>query len=212
MKAGKLFLAAALALTMGASASAQDIWEFGVKGGIALNMMPGTTVTAYDKFQANFGFQGGVYTCVYLSDMLMGQVELVYSRKGVSTVNHAGQVAFGGSTLNYSRNIHYLQLPVMIGFHSFFEDRIKLMIGPELNVCLGNEIKANYDDPAFDNDNYKVNTFNLGLGLQATYYVIDALGVDFKFDFGLTRTFAAETGDKGHNAAVQLGLCYRFGY
>jgi len=212
MKLKKLFLATALALCLGAGASAQEEWEFGIKGGIALNMMPGTTVTAFDKYQANFGFQGGVYTCFYLSDLLMGQVELLYSRKGVSTVNHAGEVAFGGGTLKYSRNIHYLQLPVMIGFHSFFEDRIRLMIGPELNVCLGNKIKANYHDPAFDNDKYKVNTFNLGLGLQATYFVTDALGVDFKFDFGLTRTFVASTGDKGHNTAVQLGLCYRFGY
>lgn len=212
MKAKRFIIIVALALSFGTGAYAQKVWEIGVKAGIALNMMPMTTVTAYDKFKANFGFQGGIYTCFYMSDVIMGQVEFNYTRKGVTTVNHAGEVAFDGSTLNYTRNIHYLQLPVLVGFHSLFEDRIKLLIGPELNYCVGSEIKANYYDPAFDNDDYKENPFNLGLALQATYYVIDALGIDFKFDFGLTRTFVASTGDKGHNAALQLGLCYRFGY
>ncbi|MCQ2182894.1 MAG: PorT family protein [Bacteroidales bacterium] len=212
MKVKRTFLALALALSMGAGASAQEIWEFGIKGGIALNMMPMTTVTPYDKYQPNFGFQGGAFACAYLSDSVMGQVELLYSRKGVSTINHAGEVAFGGGTLNYTRNIHYLQIPVLIGFHSMGNDRMKVMIGPEFNICLGNEIRANYFDPAFDNADYEVNKFNLGLGLQVTYFFIDALGMDFKVDYGLTKTFKSSTGDKGHNAAIQLGLCYRFGY
>jgi len=213
MSLKKVLFATTLALAMGAGvASAQEEWEFGVKGGFALNMMPHTTVTAFDQFKANIGFQGGVYGAVYLSDLLIGQVELLYSRKGVSTINHAGETAFGGAALKYARNIHYIQVPVLIGFHSFLDDRLKVMLGPELNVCVGNDIVANYDDPAFMNDDYELCPVNLGFGLQSTYYLTESLGIDLKFDFGVTRTFKKETDDKGHNTAVQLGLSYRFGY
>ena len=211
MKAGKFISVVALALFMGVSASAQGEWEFGVKGGVALNMMPMTTLDPYDKFKANFGFQGGAYANVYLSDFLMGQVELLYSRKGVSTINHAGQVAFDGAALEYERDIHYLQLPVLIGFHSLMDDRLRLLIGPELNVYLGDTIKANYVS-IFESENYQVNPFNLGISAQSTYFITDSLGIDLKFDYGLTRTFKSSTNDKGHNFGVQLGLSYRFGY
>lgn len=211
MKARKLILAAALALSMGAGASAQDEWEFGVKGGIALNMMPGTTIDAGDRYQANFGFQGGAYAAFYISDMWIAQLEILYSRKGVSTINHAGEELLGGSALTFTRNIHYLQMPLLFGFHSLFNDKVKLMIGPELGVYLGNEVISNYVSP-YSLDDYECNPLNLGLGLQATYYVIDCLGIDLKFDFGLTRTFKDSTADRGHNSAVQLGVSYRFGY
>ena len=211
MKVAKFISVVALALFMGVSASAQSDWDFGVKGGVALNMMPLTSLDPYDRFQANFGFQGGAYACVYLSDDLIGQVELLYSRKGVSTTNNAGKVAFDGAVLTYERDIHYLQLPVLIGFTSLLDDKLRLMLGPELNVYLGDTIKANYVS-IFESENYQVNPLNLGLCLQSTYFITDSLGFDLKFDFGLTRTFKASTNDRGHNLGVQVGLNYRFGY
>lgn len=210
MKIHKYILTAVLALCLGAGASAQDQWEFGIKGGIALNFMPGTTVDMYDQMKTNVGFQGGAYGAFYVSDMLIAQVELLYARKGVTTVNHAGQVAFDGSELKYSRNISYFQLPVMFGFHSLLNDKIKVMLGPELGVYLGDNINANYHS-VYELEEYKCNPLELGLGLQATYYIIDCLGFDVKFDFGLTRVFKSNTGDRGHNAGVQFGLSYRFG-
>ena len=211
MKAGKFISVVALALFMSVSASAQSEWEFGVKGGVALNMMPMTTLDPYDQFKENFGFQGGGYACVWLSDFLMGQVELQYSRKGISTINHSGQVAYDGPEFKYERNIHYLQLPVLIGFYSLFDDKLRLMMGPELNVCLGNTIKANYIT-IFESENYEVSPFNLGLAAQSTFFITDSLGLDVKFDYGLTRTFKASTNDRGHNLGLQFGLSYRFGY
>ena len=197
---------------MGVSASAQsECWSFGVKGGVALNMMPLTTLDPYDKFKANFGFQGGAYANIYLSDSLMGQVELLYSRKGVSTINHAGQIDSDGIALTYERDIHYLQIPVLIGFHALIDNKLILLVGPELNVYLGDTITANYVS-IFENENYQVNPLNLGISAQSTYFFTDALGFDLKFDFGLTRTFKDYTNDRGHNFAVQIGLSYRFGY
>ena len=196
---------------MSAGASAQSEWEFGIKGGVALNMMPKTTLDPYDQFKANFGFQGGAYTCVYLSDFLMGQLELQYSRKGISTVNYGERGSSGKTTFEYKRNIHYLQLPVLFGFYSLVDDKLRLMLGPEFNVYLGDTVKANYVS-IFESEDYQVSPFNLGLAAQATFFLTEFLGLDVKFDYGLTRTFKASTNDRGHNFAVQMGLSYRFGY
>ena len=204
MKIKRLFVAAALALALSAGANAQDDWEFGVKGGVALNFMPCTTVNPGDQVTANVGFQGGAFATCYLTDSFVGQIELLYSRKGVGTINNT---ILKDPDL-FSHNIHYLQIPVLFGVTSLADDRMKVLVGPELNMCLGHKVIGNHLNP-FINEPCQ---FNLGLGVQSTFFLTDALGIDLKFDFGLTRTFKEETKDKGHNAAIQLGLSYRFGY
>jgi len=208
MKTSKIILAALLGLTLSLNASAQNsIWEFGVKGGVALNLMPQTTVTAFDKVLPNFGFQAGGYVNLSATEMLAIQAEVLYSRKGVTTVNHE----MGASDLKYSRYIHYIQIPLLIGFQGVGNGQLRVLLGPEFGACVGSRIKANYYDPAFESDGYKVNPFNLALALQGTYFITDSLGIDLKLEMGLTRTFVKSTEDKGRNASVQLGVSYRFG-
>jgi len=209
MKIRKTLVATLMALIMGASASAQDMLDFGLKGGIALNMMPWTTAIPYDEFQPNIGFQAGGFGSFYLSDNILGQIELLYSRKGVRTVNHSTEIA-GLDKMTYTRNINYIQIPVLIGWYSLFDNKLELMTGPELGICLGSKIKANYDDPVAEA--LDLNTFNLAWALQSTYFILDSLGVDVKLEYGITKTFRPEANDRGHNAAFQLGICYRFGY
>ncbi len=217
MKVKQITLASVFIFLLSAvSVYAQDNWDFGVKGGIALNMMPHTTLDVKDEYKANFGFQGGAFVNVALSDMILAQVEVLYSRKGVTTTNHFGEDVFGGSALTYTRNIHYLQFPVLVGFHSLLDNKLSLLLGPELGVYLGDRIKTNYDSPSYNTN--KCNPFNLGLGLQAAYYITDNLGIELKFDLGLTHTFKKQPegsvipDDKGRNSAVQMNICYRFGY
>lgn len=207
----KTIITIAAALVVSASAFAQANWEFGLKGGIALNNMPRTTVShQYEKVVANIGFQGGVYAALDLSDLMVGQLEVLYSRKGVSTIDHTVEL-IGGTANKYSRNIHYLQIPVLFG-PSLAGGRLRVLVGPELGIYLGNEIKANYWDPVFDNDYYGINPLNFAIGLQATYFIIENLGIELKGDFGVTNTFKKATEDKGKNMAVQLGICYRFNF
>ena len=210
MKIYKYLLSAVLGLALCASVSAQTPFDLGLKGGIALNMMPGTSAILYDEFIPNIGFQGGAFSTFYLSDDLVGQVEVIYARKGVSTVNHTPEMA-GLSKDTYSRNIHYLQVPLLIGLDGLADGNFRIMTGPEAGILLGSHIRTN-TSTIFDDEDFGLNDFNLAWALQTTYFVTDALGIDFKLEYALTRTFIKETRDAGHNAAVQIGLSYRFGY
>lgn len=214
MKVYKYLLSAVLGLLLCASVSAQTSYDFGVKGGFSVNMMPGTTALPYDEFEPNIGFQGGLFSTFYLSDNIISQVELIYARKGVRTVNHTPE-AIGGSKDIYARHIHYLQLPLLIGWDSLGGTSLRVVTGPELGYCLGNHIRTNYGDKKethFEDEDFMLNRFNLAWAAQATYFINAALGIDVKFDYGITRTFKESTGDKGRNAGLQVGICYRFGY
>lgn len=202
----KLFALVSGLLLLAAAASAQDL-NFGVKGGVAANWMPGTVIDGFDRPLTNVGFYGGVTAALDFSGSFYPQVEVLYARKGVSTNNDL----LG----RYSRNISYIQVPVLAGFKAV-DDRMRLLVGPEFGFCVGEKIKYGnqYDfDPASIG---KAAPFNFAIAIQATYFILDGLGFDIKFDYALTRTLKEAksiTGvvDKGRNMSLQLGLCYVFG-
>lgn len=172
----------------------------GAKAGVAGNWIPGTNILPDDDVLPNFGFYGGATLTFELSDFSAVQTELLYARKGILTK---------GETFRnkYVRDIHYLELPVLYSMR-VADDRYRVMIGPEFGYALGTDVKnlSGKKDPASAD---ALKRFNLGAVLQTTYFVTDNLGVDVKFDCGLTKTFSA--GDGGHNASVMVGLSYCFG-
>lgn len=211
MKPVKFIITAALALLLGVGASAQENTVFGLKAGAQGNWIPGTFIDANDRVIPNFGFYGGAFVMRSFSDFLFGQVEVLYSRKGVTTKK---EVLPTEVSTKYTRTIHYIQVPVLFGM-KFAYDRLYLMIGPELGYSLGTQVRDGsvIPDPSSMG---KINPFYLWLDLQSTFWLTDALGIDLKADFGLTRVFkdakVGEVADRGRNLSIQLGLSYRFGY
>lgn len=205
MKAKALFTTA-LALLLGASAFGQD-FHFGVKGGVAGNWMPRTNLNIDDKAVVNVGFYGGVTGTYFISESAFLQAEALYTRKGISTKSEY--------TGKYSRNISYIQVPLFFGIALGSDSDFRLMAGPEFAFALGNQIRQDAALNPAGGDKYEPKPFNFGLGIQATYFITDGLGIDLRFDWGLTQTLqkkvdtAAE--DNGRNLSVMLGVCYQFG-
>lgn len=202
MKAEKIILTIALALFAGAGAFAQDGIGLGLKAGVAGNWIPGTYVDVGDDVLPNFGFYGGVYGFAEFSDTMFGQVELLYSRKGIYTKSPL----LG----KYTRNLSYIQLPLLVGF-KLHDDAVNIAFGPAFAYCVGNTVKAQTLNPSSASD---VAPFNLSAIVQARYAITESFGVDLRFDVGLTRTFKSESAshpDKGHNSSIQLGVSYMFG-
>lgn len=184
-----------------ASAFAQSEFYVGLKGGIAGNWMPHTTIMPDDKVLPNFGFYGGATFTYDITEFISAQTELLYSRKGVTT---RGQV--NGN--KYVRNIHYALMPIYFSMR-LSDDRCRVMIGPQFGYAIGDKIKSeSFIEPAAASE---LNRFNLALAIQATYFVTDELGVDVKVEQAFTKTFKDST-DKGRNACVMFGICYRFGW
>jgi len=207
MNVKKLLLAAIVALSFGVSVSAQDFVDFGIKAGASLNMMPWTTLDVGDRATANFGFYGGAYVAVNVSDYFFLQADVMYARKGVSTISNIQG--------NYSRNISYLQIPVYVGWNITGYGNWLLMTGPGLGIYLGDCVKYVSPGAHPSSVNNEPQPFNLFWALQGNYAITESLLVELRADIGLTRTFKPGgllTDDKGRNASISLGLCYRFGY
>ena len=207
MKAGKTIIASIAALLLAAGANAQE-FHFGIKGGVAANWMPGTSITfisglpvASDRVLTNVGFYGGIVGNVEFNGSFFPQIELLYTRKGITTNNDV----FG----KYVRNISYIQMPVLAGF-KMADDRLRIMIGPEVALCVGEKIKYGNEFEIDPSSNGPSQKFNLAAAFQITYLIAGGFGVDAKFDYGITRTLQDEK-DNGRNMSVQLGFCYLFG-
>lgn len=209
MKIGKIILTAALALLTGASVSAQDFIDYGVKAGLALNMMPNTTANKLDEFVPNIGFNAGAFATYYISGNFLAQAELLYARRGVSTVNNSKLLE---TPERFSRNIHYAQLPLLFGYAGFSDGNFRLFTGPEFGFLLGNTVSSNYSDITFDDSEYLLQKFNFSWVLQASYFLSDAVAIDAKVDQAISKTFKPETHDEGTNFSVTVGISYRFGY
>ena len=201
----KLSVIAALSLLMGTVAFGQD-FNLGIKGGVAANWIPGTIIDVFDRPNTNVGFYGGVTGSLDFDGSFFIQVEALYARKGISTNSDASG--------KFSRNIPYIQLPLLAGF-KLSDDRFRIMVGPEFGFNIGDNIKS---DTPVDLSLYgKPAPFNLALAIQTTYLIAGNLGVDVKFDYGLTKTFQlpedikASIKESGRNMSLQIGLCYIFG-
>ena len=196
----KFVITLLLACIAFSAASAQE-FLFGVKGGVSGNWIPKTNINPDDKVMPNTGFYGGVSGSLDISDQTFVQAELLYARKGISTKG----TVFDNK---YWRKLHYIQLPVMLGF-KMRDDDLRFMIGPEFGYCVGNKVydSATIVTPASASD---VKKFNFALALQTSYLIYESLGIDFKVDYALTRTFAGD--DNGRNLSLQIGLSYLFGY
>lgn len=191
-----------LVFLVGTAAFSQD-FNLGIKGGVAANWMPGTVIDGFDRPTTNVGFYGGLTGDLNFDGSAFIRMEALYARKGVSTNSDI--------TGKYSRNISYIQVPVLAGF-KLSDDRFRVMVGPEFGFCVGEKIKIGNDagfDPASSG---KASPFNLAIALQTTYLIAGNLGVDVKFDYGLTRTLKDTfTKDNGRNMSLQIGLSYLFG-
>lgn len=199
----KLFAAVILSLMVGTAASAQD-FNFGVKGGVAANWIPGTVIDGFDRPTTNVGFYGGLIGDLNFDGSVFVRLEALYARKGISTNGEFPDSKF-------TRNISYVQLPLLAGF-KLSDDRFRIMFGPEFGFSIGDKIKCN---SLLEEDLYlygKPVPFNLALALQTTYLIAGNLGVDVKFDYGITKTFKdTPVEEKGRNMSLQIGICYIFG-
>jgi len=207
MKAKRNIIIAALALVMGTGASAQEFVDFGIKAGASLNMMPWTTLDVGDRLQPNFGFYGGGYVAVNVSEYWFIQTDVMYARKGVSTSSNIQG--------KYSRNISYLQIPLYVGWNITGSNDWLVMTGPGLGIYLGESIK--YESPGAHPSSVsnEPQPLNLFWALQGNYALTDSFLIEVRADIGLTKTFKPGgllNDDKGRNASFSLGVCYRFGY
>lgn len=220
----KLFIGALVALVLSWSASAQVEW--GLRGGVSANWIPKTSVmSTATKVYPCPAFYGGVTANFDISNDFIIHSELIYSGKGHSDKVYIAdylidskEMAGPGVAFENRYKLHYLQLPVLFGAR-LADERCYVALGPELGYLFAAKVKYIVTP---DNGTKQTKTtdiresckpFNLGVALQAGYLFTDNLGLDLKFEWGVTKTFdnlELLSDSKGHNTSVSIGVFYVF--
>ncbi|MDO5443915.1 MAG: porin family protein [Bacteroidia bacterium] len=202
MKNFRLYALCAAVLLFSASLRAQDM-QLGVKSGFAAGWLTNTVLSSNDKVMPHNSFYAGLFANCDLADDIMFQTELIYTGRGHTDRNW--------ENVGYKRNLMYLQVPLFIGY-KIADKNCTIMAGPELGYLVHSSKKV---DKHKTDTTPECNRFNLALAVQSTYMVEDCLGVELKFEWGLSRTFKPGMygeliNDNGRNVALQLGICYKF--
>lgn len=185
----KIFLLVGTALCLGTGSSAQNA-QLGIKGG--LNIANLSYDNDYDA-ESRVGAHVGLLAHIHMGGPLALQPEVVYSMQGAE---------WGNRDLEYN----YLNVPFLIQY--MFPQGVRLETGPQVGVLLSAEEEDNAGfDVDVENSMKKTDlAWALGLGFMST----SGLGIDVRYNIGLTEIYKARRPDDVYNRVWQIGLFYQF--
>ncbi|MCQ2159367.1 MAG: PorT family protein [Bacteroidales bacterium] len=194
-------IAAVLAVILLSPSKADAQIYVGAEVGASISWIRGTVIYGYEQILPHNSAFGGLMAQYWFDSSAIVQAGLIYSGKG-----HSDTSEIDGK---YSRNLSYLQLPLMAGARAL-DDKFSIMAGPEFGFLVNSTIRSR---GKVANSTSDCNRFNLALGFQLAYEVYENLSVELKYDFALTDTFTGKfegAQNTGRNMSVLLGLCYKF--
>jgi hypothetical protein len=172
--------------------------QFGVKAGYNLTTLTQSGSYSEPGLKNKSGFNGGVLASVPLFNSFYLQPEIVYSSQGTSISN-------GGATGDL--NFNYLNVPVLFKYQSALG--IFAETGPQAGLLLSANAKAGGQSEDMKDATQSLD-FSWAIGVGYKIPVIN-LGIDVRYNLGLTNT-AKDSGDETiKNSVFQVGLFYMFG-
>ncbi len=219
------------AIVMATGAFAQ--LNFGVKVGGNLASISGMVseesgldwgdLASADASQAmRLGLNAGVYAEYMVMPMFGVQVEANFSMQGVNTTANVSSGLLGvESTTKTAWAANYVNVPILAKLHFA---NIRAYVGPQFGFATGINTTAktitgdntNTQENALEAGDYSGFDFSLVFGAQ--YKLTANIGVDARYNLGLTNVFPATKNDKGEvlteawgkQGVIQLGVFYEF--
>ncbi|GAB3858349.1 porin family protein [Hymenobacter terrigena] len=196
-----LFTLALLAGLTGA-AQAQNV-SLGLKAGATYSNFVGADANDLG-YKDIFGFHGGIFANIGITDMFAFQPELLYSQKGAKSPALAGG--------DVTRRLHYLDVP--LAFH-VNADGLFFEAGPQVGFLLAAQDKYNSSSTTLTRSNF--NTLDLGYLAGLGYQRKTGPGIGLRYNGAFTNYRQAVTlgnttyQSRIRNSAFQLYLTYSFG-
>lgn len=169
------------------------------------------------------GFNVGAWAEYMVMPMLGVQVELNYSAQGVNTKIETSSEFLGNgatSTTDTKWSAGYVNIPILAKAHFA---NIAVYAGPQLGFATGFNTKSTVktNDSTTINDPEAVEDysgFDLSLALGAQYKLTANIGVDARYNIGLTNVFPTLKNDNGDvtregfgkQGVLQIGVFYEF--
>lgn len=183
----KVFLSL-ICLASIATASAQ--FSLGAKAGAQLTNITGDGVDADMKI----GYYGGAYGRYNFTSNIAAQAEILYSAQGAKDKED------GDTKYNYN----YINVPVVFQYHLpvglYFET------GPQIGILTKAEWK-NGDAKLDVKESTKKTDFSWVAG--AGYKITEELGVNARYNFGISDINDMEVGGKAKHSVIQLGISWK---
>lgn len=203
----KLILGAAIAVS-----SLSFAQQFGIKGGMNVSSLSKDAGLSDQK--SKIGFNAGVFANIPLAANFSIQPEVLYNDLG-SKVDQTTTFNNNTFTNSYSRNLGYISVPVMIQYNA--TPQFYLEAGPQASFLVNAEDK--YKSTVNGNSNSNTvglkksdfETFDLSVGIGAGYYFTPQLGLNVRYNAGVTDIIKNNSNDGVRNNNFQVGLAYKFG-
>lgn len=191
----KLILSGVLAIGTMLAVQAQNV-TFGVKGGLNISKL-----TSLDDSKTLAGFNAGGLINIGLNKSWAIQPEVVYSTQGTKT---SSSIFWGLGNISSTAKLSYVNIPVMVQYT--IAEAFYVEAGPQLGILASAKLKVN-DHTTDIKDNMKSIDFGLGFGCGYNFEM--GLGINARYNFGLTNVFDSDNVDH-KNSVAQVGLSYRF--
>ncbi len=168
------------------------------------------------------GFNAGVFAEYRIMPLLGVQVEVNYSTQGVNTkVETSSSLLGAASTTDTAWSLSYVNVPILAKAHFA---NLAAYVGPQLgiNTCfktsqsITTDNKTTNYDPEDVEDEYS--SFDLSVVVGAQYKLTSNIGIDARYNIGLTNIFPTLTNEEGEvtregfgkQSVVQVGVFYEF--
>lgn len=186
------------------------------------NLDWGNLATANASQAMKLGVNLGAYAEYMVLPLVGIQVEANFSMQGVSTEASAGSNALSGSIESTTtHSVNYVNVPILAKVHFM---SLRAYAGPQLGFSLGYNTttetvigdNTNTQKATLEDDNY--NSFDLSFVVGAQYKLTNNIGIDARYNIGLTNVFPAIKDGNGEvlteawgkQGVLQLGVFYEF--
>ena len=187
----------ALVLVAGMAVQAQKI-NIGLKGG--LNLATVSDSENEDDVRSRLGYHAGLFFNIPVTPQIAIQPEAVYSNQG--TKYDLGT----GNDLNLSLN--YINIPVMV--QAMVGSGFYAQVGPQLGILTSVSDKVgDIELNAVSKNDFKTTDISLGVGLG--FKGRSGLGLDARYNLGLTNINNSTRSANIKNNVLQVGLQLQLG-
>lgn len=176
----------------------------GVKGGLNISQIRSEASGQSESTDMSVGFQLGGYLNYPLSDKVIFQPELIFSRVGGKESEY-DPTTQEDVTLNLI--LDYLSIPVMFKFKT--GESFYFLAGPQAGLLVSAKAKVELFGQSFKvdvKDGFNTLDFGLTAGIG---FSKNKFGVDARYNFGLAN-IAEDSGDgKAQNRVISLAASYK---
>lgn len=181
--------------------SAQEYWNFGVKGGVNFSTVTGDY---FESPESRTGFNLGVLAEIPVADRFSIQPEVLYSAQGY-TIDSRDQANVLDVDDNVEYQLDYVQVPVLAKIYLI--EGLSLQAGPSFNFLVNEEI----DFEPLDNDGElprdNAQDFEFGVAGGLEYKINNGFFIQGRYTYGFTDTFEDT---EANNSTFQVGIGYMF--